>query len=235
MRRRFPRSSQFIAARLSPEGELGLHLSAGVAVLLLAAWMFGAIAHGVVTHAEITVLDVRLANWFHARATPALTDALLLVTHVHGVLGLAALTVLLAAYLYAQRATYWLLALGLAVPGGMMLNVMMKQAFQRVRPAFDEPLLSLTTYSFPSGHASSATLFYGMLVAYVAVNSRSWTMRAVTLLAALATVALVGLSRMALGVHYLSDVLAGVAEACAWLAICITSVSSLRRRRAYSQ
>jgi membrane-associated phospholipid phosphatase len=227
-----PRLHRFTAARLSPDGQFGWHLTAGVALMLLAAWVFAGIAEDVVTNDSITVLDVHLAHWFHAHATPGFTRAMLLVTHMHSVPGIAVLTLPLAVWMYRKGAHDWLLALAVAVPGGMLLNVLMKYTFQRSRPRFDEPLLQLSTYSFPSGHTAAATLLYGLLACYLFRQVHSWGGRIAIAVAACAMVALVGLSRMYLGVHYLSDVLAAVAEGCAWLAICITAVSTLRRRRA---
>jgi membrane-associated phospholipid phosphatase len=221
-----------IAARFSAAGAFGLHLTAGLALMLLAAWLFGAIASDVVAGRAITVLDVQLAQWLHQPAHDGFTRTMLVVTHIHSQAGTGLLAVLLALYFYRRRLHYWLLALALTVPGGMLLNVLLKYTFQRARPAFAEPLLTLTTYSFPSGHTVSATLFYGILAAYLVCSTRHWPLRLLWVGCAGAMVALVGLSRMVLGVHYLSDVLAGVAEGCAWLAICITASSTLRRRRA---
>ncbi|WP_322403265.1 phosphatase PAP2 family protein [Massilia luteola] len=226
-----PRLARFLAARLSPEGELGLHLTVGLALLLAAAWIFGAIAEDVVTGATITLVDVRLAHWFHDRATPGFTRAMLFVTHWNGLVGSSIMGALLALWFWRRRAHYWLVVCVIAVPGGMLLNVALKHVFRRVRPAFDDPLLSLLTYSFPSGHTAAATVFYGLLACYLGRRVHAWRARALVVLGAAAMVTLVALSRMYLGVHYLSDVLAAAAEGAAWLAICITAVSTLHRRR----
>ncbi len=227
-----PRLRTFLVARLSPEDAFGLHLSAGVAVLLLAAWLFGSIAADVVAHAEITVLDTWLAAWFHQYARSGWTPVMLFITHLHNTAGVLVMAGLLAVYLYRQQAYYWFLSVLLAVPGGMLLNVMLKYTFQRARPSFEEPLLTLATYSFPSGHTAGATFLYGMLAAYLVCRWRSWPARVAAGVLAVCMVALVGLSRIYLGAHYLSDVLAGMVEGCGWVAICIAAVSSLRRRRA---
>ena len=225
------RLRRFLAARLSPEGEMGLHLTAGVALILLAAWVFGAIAEDVVTGDTITLVDVRLAHWFHARATPGFTRAMLFVTHWNGIAGSSVMSALLALWFLRRRAHYWLIVCLIAVPGGMLLNVALKHVFRRARPSFDDPLLSLLTYSFPSGHTAAATVFYGLLACYLVRRVRAWRARVNIVLGAVAMVMLVALSRMYLGVHYLSDVLAAAAEGAAWLAICITAVSTLHRRR----
>jgi membrane-associated phospholipid phosphatase len=231
MKNRFPRLHRFLLDRLTPGEALGLHLTIGVLLLWLAAWIFGEIATDVIEHKEITVLDAWLAHWLHTRATPATTQALLVITHWHGTLGVSVMATILALALFRRRAYYWVLAVAMAVPGGSALNVGLKHVFQRARPSFDNPLLSLETYSFPSGHTVGATLLYGVLAAYLVCTVRHWGARCAIAGLACVMVALVGLSRMALGVHYLSDVLAGVAEGAAWLAICITAVSTLRRRR----
>jgi membrane-associated phospholipid phosphatase len=222
---------RFVRKRLSPEGEFGLHLTVGLALLVLAAWMFGAIAEDVVRGATITVVDVRLAHWFHVRATPGFTQAMLFVTHWNGIAGSSVMAALLALWFWRRHAHYWLILVLVSVPGGMLLNVAMKNAFRRDRPHFDDPLVSLATYSFPSGHTAAATVFYGLLACYLVRRSAHWRGRALAVLAACAMVMLVALSRMYLGAHYLSDVLAASAEGAAWLAICITAVSTLHRRR----
>jgi undecaprenyl-diphosphatase len=73
----------------------------------------------------------------------------------------------------------------------------------------------------------AATLFYGLLASYLVTRGWRW----LPLAGAVLMVLLVACSRMYLGVHYLSDVLAAMAEGVAWLAICVTGVSTWRRRR----
>jgi undecaprenyl-diphosphatase len=145
------------------------------------------------------------------------------------VTGVTVATALLVAWM---RRWHWLLALALVVPGGALLNELMKIAFQRARPKFDAPILALTSYSFPSGHTMIATLLYGFLAVFVVqvVHGRRWRVAAV--LASAGLVALVGLSRIYLGAHYLSDVLAAAAAGVVWLVLCLTAVETLRYRRA---
>ncbi|MEJ7806296.1 MAG: phosphatase PAP2 family protein [Telluria sp.] len=231
MKQRFPRIHRHLAARIDPAGSFGLHLTLGALAMLAAGWLFGLIASDVVDGAPLTLLDVRLANWFHQQAHSGWTPLMLFITHWHQQAGILAMALLLACYLRARGAAYWLLALWLSVPGGMLLNVLLKYTFQRARPSFDDPLVTLATYSFPSGHASGATLFYGFVGAYLVCTVVSVRARAALLCVAVTMVALGALSRVYLGAHYLSDVLAGVAFGSAWLATCITAVSTFRRRR----
>jgi undecaprenyl-diphosphatase len=221
----------FIAARFSPKEEMGLHFTLGLALILGAAWAFGAIAEDVVTGDAITLLDVRLAQWFRAHATAGFTDVMLFITHWNGILGSGIMAALLAFWFWRRKAHYWLVVVLVAVPGGMLLNVALKHVFHRARPSLEDPLLTLTTYSFPSGHTAAATVFYGLIACFLLSRVRAWPARAGIIAACCLMVALVALSRMYLGVHYLSDVLAAAAEGAAWLATCITAVSTLQRRR----
>lgn len=227
-----PRLQRFVAARLSPEGQTGLHLTIGVVLMLAAAWLFGGIAEDVVHNESITLLDVRIAQWFHVHASASMTRFMLFVSNVHGMVGGPILAVLLMGYFYIRREHYWLVAAIAVVPGGILLNVLLKYVFHRARPSFDDPLLTLPTYSFPSGHTANATLLYGLIACWLVVSHRGIGARVAIVAGAVLMVALVGTSRMYLGVHYLSDVLAASAEACCWLAICITAISTLRRRQA---
>jgi undecaprenyl-diphosphatase len=221
----------FLRARISPEGYLGLHLTIGTILLVAAVLLFTDLAEDVMEAGDITLVDARLAQWFHLRATPAVTNAMMAITNLHGTVGILILAALFGIYLFWKKKGYWLIALLLCVPGGLILNVLLKHAFQRARPSFDNPLVSLTTFSFPSGHTAGSTVLYGFIAAYLISHLQSSGQRVLVACAAFLLVALVGLTRIYLGAHYLSDVLAAMVEGVAWLALCITAVSTYRRRR----
>jgi undecaprenyl-diphosphatase len=75
-------------------------------------------------------------------------------------------------------------------------------------------------------------MFYGVLAAYVVTHVSKWRWRVLIVLCAFLLVVLVALSRIYLGVHYLSDVLAAFAEGVAWLALCLTALHTLQQHRA---
>ena len=231
LRRHFAPQIAFVQARLAPQSYLGLQLTAGAMLMIGASWLFGGIAEDVVTGDPLTVIDLQVAQWFHARSTALVTQAMLIFTHLHDPLPITLYVALIAAYLAWRRNWYWLIGVGLAVPLGMLLNVLMKYAFHRARPSFDDPLLALTTYSFPSGHVAGATLFYGVIAAMVISRTAAWRWRVMTVLVAITMVALVALTRVYLGVHYLSDVLAAFAESVAWLALCLTGLHTYWEHR----
>ncbi len=233
---RFPFFTKFLHQRFSREGYLGLHVTIGVLWLIAASCAFASIAKNVGAANAITLLDVHLAEWLYLHATPWLTRCMLVVTHLHSTVAVLFYVILIGLFMVRKKEWYWLATLVITVPGGMLLNVFIKHIFQRARPVFDQPLLTLSTYSFPSGHTASATLLYGVLTAYLISRLKPlrWRIATATVMMAVMMVALVGLSRMYLGVHYLSDVLAAAAEGIAWLALCLTAITSWRKYRAES-
>ena len=232
LRVRFRPQIAFVQARLSPQSYLGLQLTTGALILIGASWLFGGIAEDVVSGDPLTLVDVRVAQWFHDHATPLLTQAMLLFTNLHGPLPVTMAAVLIAACLVWKKNWYWLICLSASVPFGMLLNVLMKYAFHRARPSFDGANLALSTYSFPSGHVAGSTLLYGVVAAMLLARVAAWRWRVMIVLLALTMVVLVAITRLYLGVHYLSDVLAAFAEGVAWLALCLTSVHTYWNHRA---
>jgi undecaprenyl-diphosphatase len=110
------------------------------------------------------------------------------------------------------------------------MDQVLKRVFHRPRPAWDLPILIARGWSFPSGHAMGSLVAYGMLV-YLIVRTMGHARRRLALAGcALVLVLLIGLSRMYLGVHYFSDVVAGYAAGTVWLTACITGLEVVRRR-----
>jgi len=215
---------------VSRRSELALRLGVGALLLVAAAWLLGAIAEDVATNDRLTVLDVEVARWLRAHATEPVTRAMLLITNLHSTIAVSCYAAIAGALLAWRRQWRWLATVFVCVAGGLTLNVLMKLAFHRARPVLDDPLLTLTSYSFPSGHVAGSTLMYGLLVAAVFARTKRRAWRFLALLAAAACIALVAFTRMYLGVHYLSDVAAAFAEGVAWLALCFSALEIFWRR-----
>jgi undecaprenyl-diphosphatase len=208
---------------------LASQLGAGALVLIAAAFLFGAIAQQVVAGAPLTQLDADLATWLHRRVGSPWLELLLAITHVHSTVAISCYAIVAGIVLARQQRWRSVVTVIVTVAGGLVLNVLMKLAFQRQRPSFDDPLLTLDTYSFPSGHVAGSTLFYGLCVAWVYRRTPELRWRLAALAVATVALVLVGLSRMVLGVHYLSDVVAAFAEGVAWLALCLTALHAFWR------
>lgn len=215
----------------SPRGYLGLHLTMGVLLLIGASWLFGGIAEDVITGDPLTVTDKHVAEWFHQRTAPGLTAAMQVITDFAAPLWVTCVAIITGLVLWWKRCWYRLLALVLVIPGGMALLPLLKMAFHRHRPNFENAFGIFQGYSFPSGHTMAATLLYGLLAVLAVLAFDTWRRRALAVLGAFVMILLVGFSRVYLGAHYLSDVLGAVAAGLAWLALSLTAVAALRRRR----
>lgn len=216
---------------ITPPARLGLQLATGALALIAAAWLFGSIAEDVVTGDRLTVVDLELARWLHERATPALTRWVLIVTNLHSTVAISSYGAVLALFFAFGRHWRRVVALFVCLAGGLALNVLMKLAFHRARPVFDHPLLTLSSYSFPSGHVAGATIFYGLGVVFVFMRTRRWPPRIASSIVAALAITVVAFSRTYLGVHYLSDVAAAFAEGVAWLAVSLTALDAYWRRQ----
>jgi undecaprenyl-diphosphatase len=221
----------FLRRRLSPEGYLGLYLTIGVAVLIGACWVFGEITEDVITGDPLTLVDRRVAAIFNANATPLRNKIMFAISFFGSGTFLGTAGSAGGVYLIWRRSWYRLLALLLVVPGGAMIDVVIKHLIQRQRPVFENPIATLNSYSFPSGHTMGATLFYGLMAALAMRELQGWKPKGGAFLGAVVIVLSVGFSRIFLGLHYLSDVLGAMAAGVAWLALCLTAVETFRRGR----
>jgi membrane-associated phospholipid phosphatase len=215
------------AHSLSPHGLT----IAGWVGFLLAGGIFMAVAWNVAAHRPIVVLDSAIASWFHGHLSDFWTHLMLVVSAANGIGASALWSVLFAAWLARIREWYWILTLTLATVGGVIVNVTLKTAYERARPHFEDPIVMLGTYSFPSGHTAAATIFYGTLAAFLVTRYRKPRLRVAIVLAAMAMVVLVAVSRMYLGAHYFSDVVAAAASSTVWLVLCLSGVHALVRQR----
>ena len=231
LRRRFSHQLEFLVDRLSPNRYMGLHLTIGVLLIIGTSWLFGGIAEDVVAGDPLTILDKNIAEWFHEHRTPGLMATMQFMTELASSTWVTSVAILTALVLWWKRCWYRLLAMGLVMSGGMILSFLLKIAFHRHRPIFDDSLLIFSGYSFPSGHTMAATLLYGLLAVFTVITLENWRWRVGAVLGAIVMILLVGFSRMYLGAHYLSDVLGAATAGLAWLALSLTAVDILRRNR----
>jgi membrane-associated phospholipid phosphatase len=188
-----------------------------------------------VASSPITVADHQIAAWFHEHLTQPLINVMLAFSDPGSPMWIATITLVVALFCALRRHWYGLFALLLAVPGGMLLNSVIKELVHRHRPYSERPLVDLSDYSFPSGHVMAATLLYGLLALFALVVLRKRLWRGLALLGAALVIMLVGLSRIALGAHYLTDVLAAIATGVVWIWLCDIVVKIIRRRRSRSE
>ena len=184
-------------------------IAAGTLAFAVLAWQ----VHG---GGALSQIDQSITGWMQAHRNPALQAPLFVVTDLHSTCGIAIMGILIGALVAWQRRWRALSFLAVSLGGGMLLNVALKLVFERPRPMFDVPLLSLTTYSFPSGHASGSTLLY--MSAIILFAQTRW--RRLLIGIGCTMIALTAFSRVYLGAHYLSDVVAGVCVGLVWVHAC---------------
>jgi membrane-associated phospholipid phosphatase len=193
--------------------------SAGSFALLAAAYASGS---------PTVQIDARLADALHANAVPAVTTVFTAVTLLGSTPALALVGGGACAYLLIRRQPRNAVLPVLALLGAQLLGWSLKALFARPRPTFDDPLATADWFSFPSGHAMSSAALYGALASVFADRPASGRTRAAGLGGAGLLVAAIGFSRLYLGVHYLTDVLAGYS---AGLALLLLAIAGLRPRR----
>lgn len=202
-------------------------------IALVAMLLFLAIARQL-THADLLqATDMRVLAYMRARATPAGDDMMSAVSLVGSPVAMAVLAASGAAWLGFRRQIVPLVAWCAAFAGASALTVGLKYLFRRARPEGAAAFLHGASFSFPSGHALGSTVGIG-ITAYLLMaffESRR-NARIATAFAAAILVLLIGWSRLYLGVHYLSDVVAGISAGGLWLCLCIAGSESVRHRTA---
>jgi membrane-associated phospholipid phosphatase len=229
LRSRYNRQLLWLRRRLTPGEYLGLHLTLGLIAAAGCLWIFGKLAGDIGSNDLLASFDQRAATTVHELMTPALTTFFLIVTALGSIEAIALVSLVGAVVFGAWRR--WLLfgTWVITAGGSMVLILLLKAVFARPRPNFEQPLLLETYYSFPSGHAMEAVVLYGMLAYFAVLALRTWRARAAVVFGTSLLILLIGFSRMYLGVHYFSDVVAGFAAGGVWLSICITAIEFVRR------
>jgi len=179
--------------------------------VLLPLWGFGHLADEV-HEGEVLPFDRPLLEFAHAHATPWLDAWALLLARLGYAQGVVPFDVALVLLLLFRPKKREAMFAGIAIAGSLLLNLAAKHYFGRVRPAFWLSLAPETSFSFPSGHAMGAMTLAGVLALLAWPTRWRWPVACVAMLFAL----MVGVSRVYLGVHFPSDILAGWAAALAW-------------------
>lgn len=201
-----------------------LSLSVGTGALVLFTFIAEEMLEGTTAR-----FDTSVRMWVHGFASPAMTAAMEFITEL-GSLGLfVAAVVAIAAFLLTgwKRGAAWL---ALSLLGATVLSLSLKYGFHRPRPV---PFFGVAphSYSFPSGHSLFSLCFYGTLAGLINARVRSLWLRIVVWGAAAVLVIAIGLSRIYLGVHYPSDVVAGYLAALVWVSSLVIADRVRKTRR----
>jgi undecaprenyl-diphosphatase len=234
-----PRSGRFLIVRRdAPSGHPGAPapprraLVAGAVVALVACLLLlGSIAASV-HEREASALDTLATQLFHGLANPTLDAVMRAITGLGSTAVVVPLFVLALALLLWRRHRREALFLAVALAGSWVINESLKLAVHRPRPQLDWAQVQ-SDFSFPSGHAMNSFVLYLALALIVWVIHGHRVGR-IAIVVAVVLAMLIGVSRIYLGYHYLTDVVGGFLAGAAWLLLVSAGVGGawLRRRRA---
>lgn len=231
MTQQFRQLQERVLARLPFADKLraSLYLLVGFAISAICLMAFAEIAEEVITQDELVHFDQLLADAIYATVSEGQVRAFAIIT-LFGGQAIVVIAVIGGLYFALKRhwaqLVVWLVAIG----GGELLNLLLKALFDRPRPVFDVPLSEAVNASFPSGHAMMSFITYGLLTYLLFQIVHNLTARILIVGGALLLVVLISLSRLVLGVHFISDIAAGMAAGGVWLSMCLLVLEYIRRR-----
>ncbi len=206
----------------------------GVVMVLLGGIAFGAIAIQLPGSGPLIQQDIATNNAIHQvalQSSPFIRDVMISGFYI-GEQVIVAIGGILGVYFLFTRQWPELGMLVIAWAGEGAIWEILSRAFDRARPVFATPVWhQMTSPGFPSGHAFSALICYGLIAYLLVPNITSRLLKVMVILVALLLIVFVGYSRLFVGDHYLSDVLAGYALGVAWGGFVYTSVELIFKQR----
>lgn len=217
-RRERPRDG-FLRTRLDPDSLTGLALTVASTIVVLGSVVVGILFYLIRAKAHVLDVDAAVADWAATQATDLSTTMLRAITQLGSTPTVVAVTLVVGVAEFRRRPnrSLWVF-LTLIVAGELIIVNLVKFGVARARPSID-PLAPFSGSSFPSGHTATAAACYAAL-ALVLSRGRTPTVRATLAGVAAGIAVAVGASRMLLGVHWFTDVVAGLAIGWAWFALC---------------
>jgi undecaprenyl-diphosphatase len=180
---------------------------------------------------NLHAIDQEVHTWAAYGRDPGATPFFTVMTVIGTPVGLGVLATIFSIALILRKRWRWAAYLFLTSAIGGLLNLQLKAWFARARPELAEALRDAHGYSFPSGHAMGSTVVFGAL-AYLAFRILvHWRWRAAALALSATMIAGISASRIYLGVHWISDVAAGIAAGAIWLAAVTVAYETFRRIR----
>jgi undecaprenyl-diphosphatase len=224
---RMPGTWDFIKGRFSAGEWYGVSLTTGILLLVFTLYSFGEIVEDLVDKETLFYLDFRIQHFMERIITPDATRLMVDVTNFGGVYLAAFVAGAAALYLLHKRRWWELFTLFWVVGGGETALFLLKHLFHRPRPT--RQLVAAYGYSFPSGHAFSAVAVYGFLIYLTWKLANNGTLKLTIFTTSILLILLIGISRIYLNVHWLTDVLGGYAAGFSWLAFCVIMANTIKQ------
>lgn len=223
-----PTLFKFIGNRLNKDKFSGLPLTLLGMAFIYVLYLFFGIIHDIITTDVIVAADARIANLLFAFRDDELIKIFTWVTLFGKWQIVVSSAIILCLILWLWKKRMYLLPLWVTIIGSMLFNSLLKSTFHRPRP--DVALYVENTFSFPSGHATMAVAFYGFLAYILCRQIKKWKYKINALFFGIILILAIGLSRLYLGLHFLSDVYGGYLLGALWLLIGITIAEWLQHR-----
>jgi len=222
-----PRTWNFIKARFRVGSWYGLNLTIGIVLLLLALYSFGEIIEDLMDKETLFYLDFEVERFVEKLISPQVTRFMVDITNLGGVYLIVIASGTMALFLLYKRHWWDFFAFLLVAGGGETILTVLKLLFHRQRPTAQ--LVTVHGYSFPSGHAFAAMIVYGFLIHITWKLSKSEALRFLIFSLSILLILFVGMSRIYLNVHWLTDVLGGYVSGFTWLVFSIIMVNTIRQ------
>lgn len=203
-----------------------LGLAAAIGTLIFFGWLTGEVLEG-----DSRQFDEATRAAVHQLASPWLTTIMRGFSLAGSGLVLTIATAFVIVQLALKKFGREAKLFAVTMIGAWLLNTTLKLAFKRERPVPFFDLSPPETYSFPSGHALTSACFFGALAAILTARIKSRRVRAILWIANIAMFLLIGFSRIYLGVHHTTDVIAGFAAALIWILVVRFVEMELARRK----
>jgi membrane-associated phospholipid phosphatase len=227
-RDRFFRPFTQRANPLLPDGRPGLYLTASLFVLAITGASFLLLAFEVSQQDWLVRFDHSLSASLHEHSTVDAVWIFQLVSDFGDPSTLTSISLLFLVVLAVTRHWRLFCLWTITLPGAGILNQFLKETLQRERPQLPNPWIAESGWSFPSGHAMCSLVIYGLLAYSICFLPTSHRLRLSFGFLTILLVFAIGVSRLYLGVHYFSDVMAGYLAATFWLILCITGDQAAR-------
>ncbi|MBD2447563.1 phosphatase PAP2 family protein [Nostoc sp. FACHB-152] len=178
---------------------------------------------------EAFEFDTHFLLWLHQFANPSLDNVMLAITNLGNPNVVVIVVVVSLSLLQWQRLFQEARVLAIACLGAFILNTGLKLLFTKPRPQLWPQLITEKSFSFPSGHALGSLVLYGMLAYLLATHYPRFSQLIYSV--AVIAIAAIGFSRLYLGVHWPTDIIAGYGVGFLWLTICITMLKLQKLRQ----
>ncbi|PIT94036.1 hypothetical protein COU00_01065 [Candidatus Falkowbacteria bacterium CG10_big_fil_rev_8_21_14_0_10_43_11] len=226
---RYPRFFGFIKRRLTPDEKFGLILTLGTIFALIFIFLFFAICRDLIGNDPLVAADLRIINLVQIFRHPVLNQVMLFITYLGNWQTILSGLIFVCFYLVTAKRFYYLFTVIFSTGGAVIFGTAIKYIFARLRPPLVDTLAAADGYSFPSGHIFVSLAFYGLIAYFIFHRQKNFWVRFATVFIATLAISAIGFSRVYLGVHWPSDVLAGLVAGLALFAISVTALEMRRK------